>query len=72
MSLYKFGYSSEQLQLREYQELQDMKKSQGKLAQITHSKFKKDFEHLSESQDKLKEEKILDQILDQQEIQIVL
>ena len=37
-SLHKFGYSSEQLKLREYQELKDMIKSQEKLAQITHSK----------------------------------
>ena len=34
-SLRKFGYSSEQLKLREYQELKDMIKSQEKLAQIT-------------------------------------
>ena len=44
MSLHKFGYSSEQLKLREYQELKDMIKSQEKLAQITHSKLKEDFE----------------------------
>ena len=37
-SLHKFGYSSEQLKLREYEELKDMIKSQEKLAQITHSK----------------------------------
>ena len=29
-SLHKFGYSSEQLKLREYQELKDMIKSQKK------------------------------------------
>ena len=48
-SLHKFGYSSEQLQLRQYQELKDMIKSQEKLAQITHSNLKenlqRDFEN---------------------------
>ena len=39
-SLQKFGCSREQLQLREYQELKDMIKSQEKLAQITRSKLK--------------------------------
>ena len=39
MSLHKFGYSSEQLKLREFQDPKDMMKSQEKLAQITHSKF---------------------------------
>ena len=75
-SLHKFGYSSEQLKLREYQELKDMIKSQEKLAQITHSKLKedlqRDFENEIENQEKLKEEKMLDQILDPQEIQDVL
>ena len=41
-SLHKFGYSSDQLKLREYQELKDMIKSQEKLAQISHSKLKED------------------------------
>ena len=76
-SLHKFGYSSEQLKLREYQELKDMIKSQEKLAQITHSKLKedlqRDFEIDIENQ---VEEKILDakahQTLDPQEIQDVL
>ena len=79
--LHKFGYSSEQLKLREYQELKDMMKSQEKLAQITHSKLKedlqRDFENDIENQ---VEEKILDavaiakghQTLDPQEIQDVL
>ena len=79
-SLHKFGYSSEQLKLREYQELKDMIKSQEKLAQITHSKVKedlqRDFENDIENQEKLIEEKILDvkghQTLDPQEIQDVL
>ena len=79
-SLHKFGYSSEQLKLREYQELKDMIKSQEKLAQITHSKLKedlqRDFENDIENQEKLIEEKILDvkghQTLDPQEIQDVL
>ena len=79
-SLHKFGYSSEQLKLREYQELKDMIKSQEKLAQITHSKLKedlqRDFENDIENQEKLIEEKILDvkgyQTLDPQEIQNVL
>ena len=84
-SLHKFGYSSEQLKLREYPELKDMIKSQEKLAQITHSKLKedlqRDFENDIENQ---VEEKMLDaiasaiapaklhQTLDPQEIQDVL
>ena len=72
-SLHKFGYSSEQLKLREYQELEDMIKSQEKLAQITHSKLKEDFENDIENQ---VEEKILDvklhQTLDPLEVQNVL
>ena len=84
-SLHKFGYSSEQLKLREYQELKDLIKSQEKLAQITHSKLKedlqRDFENDIENQ---VEEKMLDatasavaiakahQTLDPQEIQDVL
>ena len=75
-SLHKFGFSSEQLKLRENQELKDMIKSQEKLAQITHSKLKedlhRDFENNIENQEKLLEEKMLDQILDPQEIQNVL
>ena len=87
-SLHKFGYSSEQLKLREYQELKDLIKSQEKLAQITHSKLKedlqRDFENDIENQEKLIEEKMLDatasavaiakahQTLDPQEIQDVL
>ena len=83
-SLHKFGYSSEQLKLREYQELKDMIKSQEKLAQITHFKLKedlqRDFENDIENQEKLIEEKILDavaiakghQTLDPQENQDVL
>ena len=83
-SLHKFGYSSEQLKLREYQELKDMIKSQEKLAQITHSKLKedlqRDFENDIENQEKLIEEKMLDavaiakahQTLDPQEVQDVL
>ena len=76
-SLHKFGYSSEQLKLREYQELKDMIKSQEKLAQVTHSKLKedlqRDFENDIENQ---VEEKMLDaklhQTLDPQEVQNVL
>ena len=71
-SLHKFGYSSEQLKLREYQELKDMIKSQEKLAQITHSKLKdlqRDFENDIENQ---VEEKMLEQTLDPQEVQDVL
>ena len=79
-SLHKFGYSSEQLKLREYQELKDMTKSQEKLAQIVHSKLKedlqRDFENDIENQKKIIEEKMLDaklhQILDPLEIQDVL
>ena len=70
MSLYKFSYSSEQLKLREYQELKEIE-SQEKLSQITHSKLKEDFEDLSENQEKLIEEKMLNQILDPQEVQNV-
>ena len=84
MSLHKFGSSSEQLKLKEKQDLKDMMKSQEKLAQIHHFKLKEDFENeletelgnlsenLSENQEKLIEEKILDQILDPQEVQNVL
>ena len=49
-----------------------MIKSQEKLAQKTHSKLEEDFEDLSENQEKLSKEKMLDQILDPQEVQIVL
>ena len=71
-SLHEFGYSSEQLKLRKYQELKDMIKSQEKIAQITHSKLKEDLQrdfendienHIEnhiENQEKLIEEKILD------------
>ena len=76
-SLHKFGYSSEQLKLREYQELKDMVKSQEKIALKTHSKLKeglqRDFENNIENQ---VEEKMLDaklhQTLDPQEIQNVV
>ena len=75
-SLRKFGYSSEQLKLREYQELKDMIKSEEKLAYRTHSKVKedlqRDFEDSSENQEKLLEEIMPDQILDPQEVQNVL
>ena len=53
-----------------------MIKSQEKIAQLTHSKLKedlqRDFENDIENQKKLIEEKMLDQILDPQEIQNVL
>ena len=76
-SLHEFGYSSEPLNLREYQELKYMIKSQEKLAQITHSKLKedlqRDFENDIENQ---VEEKMLHaklhQTLDPQEFQDVL
>ena len=76
-SLHKFGCSSEQLKLRDYQDLKDMIKSQEKLAQLTHSKLKedlqRDFENDIENQ---VEEKLLDaklhQTLGPQEIQDVL
>ena len=76
-SLHKFGYSSEQLKLREYQELKDMIKSQEKLAQITHSKLKEDLQRVFENNiENQVEEKMLDtklhQTLDPQEIQDVL
>ena len=79
-SLHMFGCSSEQLKLREYQELKDMIKSQEKIAQITHSKLKEDIQrdfendienHIKnhiENQDKLIEEKVLDP----QEVQNIL
>ena len=74
-SLHKFGYSSEQLKLREYQELKDMIKNQEKLAQITHSELRedlqRDFENDIENQEKLIE-KMVDQTLDPQEAQNVL
>ena len=50
MSLHKFGYFSDQLKLREYQELKDMIKSQEKLARITHSELKEDFENELETE----------------------
>ena len=68
MSLHKFGYSSEQLKLREYQKLKDMIKSQEKLDQLTHFKLKEVFENNIENQEKLIEGKILNP----QEIQNVL
>ena len=75
-SLQKFGYSSEQVKLRDYQELKDMIKSQEKLAQISHSELKedlqRDFENDIENQEKLVAEKMLGQILDSQEVQNVL
>ena len=53
-----------------------MIKSQEKIAQLTHSELKedlqRDFENDIENQEKLIEEKMLDQILDPQEIQNVL
>ena len=76
-SLHKFGYSSEQLKLRDYQELKDMIKSQEKLAQITHSKLKEDLQRdfVNDIENQV-EEKMLDaklhQTLDPQEIQNVL
>ena len=75
-SIHKFGYASEQLKLRVYPELKVMMKSQEKIAQTTHSKLKEDFENLSENQEKLIEEKMLNaklhQVLDPQEVQNVL
>ena len=75
--LHKFGYSSEQLKLREYQELKDMIKSQEKLAQIPHSKLKedlqRDFENDIENQVEVKMlDAKLHQTLDPQEVQNVL
>ena len=67
-SLHKFGYSSEQLKLREYQELKDMIKSQEKLAQITHSKLKEDFENELENE----LGNLSGNLLDSQEIRNVL
>lgn len=51
MSLHKFGYSNDQLKLREYQALKDMIKSQETLSQIAHSKLKEDFENKIENQE---------------------
>ena len=79
-SLHKFGYSSEQLKLREYQELKDMIKSQEKIAQITHFKLKEDLQRRFENDiENQVEEKMLDavaiakahQTLDPQELQDV-
>ena len=73
MSLQKFGYSSEQLNLWEYQKLKDMTKSQAKLAQITHSKIKEDFGNELENElGNLSENLIEEKILNPQEIQNVL
>ena len=75
-SLHKFGYSSEQLKLRKYQELKDMIKSQEKIAQTTHSKLKedlrRDFENDIENHIERQEKLIKEEILDPQEIQNVL
>ena len=49
-----------------------MMKSQEKLAQITRSKLRQDFEDFSENQEQLIEEKVLDQTLDPQDFQNVL
>ena len=49
-----------------------MIKSQEKLAQITRSKLRQDFEDFSENQEQLIEEKVLDQTLDPQDFQNVL
>ena len=49
-----------------------MIKNQEKIAQITHSKLKEDFEDSSENQETLIKEKMLDQILDPQEVQNAL
>ena len=63
MSLHKFGYSNDQLKLREYQALKDMIKSQETLSQIAHSKLKEDFENELENHENA---------IDPQEIQNVL
>ena len=63
MSFHKFGYSSEQPKLRQYLDLKYKIRSQGKLAQTTHSKLKDDFENeldsSSQDQEKVTEERIL-------------
>ena len=71
-SLHKFGYSSEQLKLREYQELKDMIKGQEKLAQITHSKLKEDLQHDFENELENELGYLSENILDPQEIQNAL
>ena len=71
-SLHKIGYSSEQLKLREYQELKDMIKSQEKIAQITHSKLKEDLQRDFENDIENQVEEKGHQTLDPQEIQDVL
>ena len=50
MSLQKFGYSSEQLKLKEYQALKEKVESLEKINQITHSKLKEDFENTLEDE----------------------
>jgi len=50
--MHKFGYSNDQLKLREYQALKDMIKSQETLSQIAHSKLKEDLEKKIENQEK--------------------
>ena len=52
MLLQKFGYSSDQLKLREYRELKNMIKRQVTLSQITHTKLKEDFENELENLEK--------------------
>ena len=50
MSLHKFGYSSDQLKLKEYQALKEKVESLEKINQITHSKLKEDFETTLENE----------------------
>ena len=72
MSCNKYGYSSEQLKLEEYQALKEKVESLEKINQITHSKLKEDFENTLENELENHEEKIKAEFLDTQEMQNVL
>ena len=72
MSLHKFGYSSDQLKLKEYQALKEKVESLEKINQLTHSKLKEDFETTLENELENHEEKIKAEFLDTQEIQDLL
>ena len=67
--MHKFGYSNDQLKLREYQALKDMIKSQETLSQIAHSKLKEDLENTRGALHELENH---ENAIDPQEIQNVL
>ena len=60
--MHKFGYSDEQLKLREYEDLKDLLKSQEKKAQNAHYKSKEDFEN--ELENCTEDQKVITQNVD--------